>query len=192
MTALAVGIGCGITSASALKCWGENGSGQLGINYVSTATAYVAATETISDIHTTSIATPQSVVSLSADVTSVSGGNLSACAIVSGGVKCWGNNITGQLGDNTLTASYNPIQTSGLTSGISAVSAGSNHTCAIKSDGSLVCWGQNSSGQVGDNTVNLRRVPTQVSGITSGATVVSASPNDFYLRGLEWRSLLLR
>ena len=44
------------------------------------------------------------------------------------------------------------------------ISAGSSHACGIKSDGTLWCWGSNSSGQLGDNTTTQRLVPTAISG----------------------------
>ena len=44
------------------------------------------------------------------------------------------------------------------------VSVGSSHTCGIKSDDSLWCWGDNSGGQLGDNSTTERLVPTAVNG----------------------------
>jgi len=65
----------------------------------------------------------------------VSAGSDFSCALVNGGVKCWGSNGSGQLGDGTNTERDTPVDLIGLTSGIAAVSAGGNHTCALTTGG---------------------------------------------------------
>ena len=79
-------------------------------------------------------------------------GGLHSCAVTtSRGVKCWGQNDNGQLGDGTLTNSYLPKDvyvsgTSGTTlSDVLAISAGHRHTCALISGGTVKCWGNNAS-----------------------------------------------
>jgi alpha-tubulin suppressor-like RCC1 family protein len=69
----------------------------------------------------------------------------------------WGNNGSGQLGDNTVTNKSNPVQT--VTGGINwkSVVCGIYTTAAIKTDGTLWVWGENNWGQIGDNTVNIKR-----------------------------------
>ena len=44
------------------------------------------------------------------------------------------------------------------------VSAGNAHSCGIKSDGTLHCWGFNTSGQLGDNSMTDRLIPTAING----------------------------
>ena len=58
---------------------------------------------------------------------------------------------------------------------VRSAAAGAGFTCAIRSDGSLLCWGDNVSGQLGDGTLIARATPTIVSSVTAGATVVSAA-----------------
>jgi alpha-tubulin suppressor-like RCC1 family protein len=51
------------------------------------------------------------------------------------------------------------------------IAAGNEHTCAVEALGTVKCWGLNSSGQLGDNTVTTRRVPTQVYGQSTFVTI---------------------
>jgi len=55
------------------------------------------------------------------------------------------------------------------------ISAGYHHSCAITNKGSLLCWGQNASGQLGNGAKDLARVtPELVRGFTADVTAVSA------------------
>jgi len=104
-----------------------------------------------------------------------------------GTVWAWGNNTSGQLGDNTTTQRTLPIQVqgpggSGFLTGIEAISAGASHSLALKDDGTVWSWGSNTSGQLGDNTTTQRTTPVQVKGLGSsgfltGVTAISAGSN---------------
>ena len=73
------------------------------------------------------------------------------CALTSGGgVKCWGENSSGQLGDGgSQRESAVPVDVVGLASGVKAIaaSAGDNYTCASMTKGGAKCWGDNSQGR---------------------------------------------
>jgi alpha-tubulin suppressor-like RCC1 family protein len=91
----------------------------------------------------------------------IAAGIAHTCAITpEGGVKCWGNNKFGQLGDGTNTGSNVPVNVVGLQGGTTIV-AGGNHTCVL-SGGDVWCWGQNNKGQLGDGTTTDRNIPVKV------------------------------
>ena len=108
----------------------------------------------------------------------IAAGNDHACALTTdGGVKCWGKNGWGQLGDGTTTQRLTPTPVSGLSSGVAEITAGSTQTCAIITGGAVKCWGGNANGQLGDGTTTQRLTPTAVIGLASGVTAIAAGAN---------------
>ncbi len=94
--------------------------------------------------------------------------------MVGGGVKCWGWNDYGQVGDNSIAQRWIPVNVTGLATGVSGIAAGNGHTCAVLLGGGVKCWGDNTYGQVGDGTsANTRLTPVDVSG-PAGASKVYA------------------
>jgi len=147
---------CAVTTAGGIKCWGDNFTGQLG------------------DGSTTSRSVPMDVSSLSSGVSSVSTGNYHTCTVTTaGGVKCWGDNFSGQLGDGSTNTSSVPVDVTGLSSGVSSVSAGGNHTCAVTTAGAVKCWGYNGVGQLGNGNTNTSSMPVDVVGLSSGVSAIS-------------------
>ena len=152
---------CAVTSTGGVKCWGRNPDGQLG------------------DGTKTDRNTPVAVSGLASGVTAVSAGSHHTCALTTaGGVKCWGSNDAGYLGDGTNNDSNVPVDVSGLASGVTAISAGAYHTCALTTAGGVKCWGSNYSGELGDGTNNDSNVPVDVSGLASGVAAVAAGGRD--------------
>jgi alpha-tubulin suppressor-like RCC1 family protein len=161
VSALAVGRDhtCALTGAGGIKCWGYNFFGRLGDG-------------TIIDR-----LTPVDVSGLTSGVTALAAGDSHTCAVTGagGGVKCWGWNGNGQLGDGTTTNHSTPVDVSGLTGGVTEVAAGYWHTCAVTGAGGVKCWGNNLYGQLGDGTTISRSgTPVDVSGLASGVAALAA------------------
>ncbi len=148
---------CALTTAGAVRCWGWNRSGQLG------------------DGTTTERTTSVAVSGLGSGVAAIATGGAHACALTgAGGVKCWGSNQGGQLGDGTTTPRRTPVDVLGLASGVTAIAAGGGHTCALMDDGGVKCWGFNFDGRLGDGTSTSSGVPVSVLGLTVGVRAISA------------------
>lgn len=139
---------CALARTGRLACWGANFSGQLG------------------DGTTIKRNTPSLIVSgLSQPASRIAAGSEHTCAAIPDGVKCWGANLSGQLGDGTNINRSTPVGVSGILGNVSEILAGSSHTCALSTSGAMMCWGANFSGQLGDGT-NLNRVtPRDVPGL---------------------------
>lgn len=78
-----------------------------------------------------------------------------ACAVTTmGSVECWGRNDAGQIGDGSTTTALvpTPAWPADLTNA-TAIAAGLRHTCALRMDGTVVCWGRDARGQLGDGVV---------------------------------------
>jgi alpha-tubulin suppressor-like RCC1 family protein len=87
------------------------------------------------------------------------GGNHSCALLAAGGVRCWGANATGQLGDGRTGVDRRSPPIADVLSGVTAVGAGVAHTCALSADGGVRCWGNNTSGQLGDGSTAARATP---------------------------------
>jgi alpha-tubulin suppressor-like RCC1 family protein len=141
-----------------VKCWGFNGSGQLGDGTTTTRLFPV-------------------IVSGITNAVAIAAGEFHTCALLAdGSARCWGDNSTGQLGDGTTTDRPAPTEVTisflkrTLSGGVVAIvplvnlvriATGRRHTCAILADGSVRCWGENAFGQIGSGTTfdQLRPVP---------------------------------
>jgi alpha-tubulin suppressor-like RCC1 family protein len=151
-----------------LTAWGGNSFGQLGNNSTTDSNVPVPVT--------------QSGALLAKTVLSVAVGDEHSLALCSDGtIAAWGRNSSGQLGNNSVVNSSVPVlvNQSGVLAGktVVAVAAGSSHSLALCSDATLVAWGINNYGQLGNGGTTNSSVPVLVtqSGVLAGETVVSVA-----------------
>lgn len=150
---------CAVTPGGGVSCWGANDNGQLG-------GGAPAGPEPSG---------PVEVVGLDGGVQAIAAGGYHTCALTSaGGVKCWGYNLYGQLGDGTNADSNRAVNVVGLERGVDAIATGWGHTCAVTSGGGVKCWGNNPFGGLGDGTRTDRSAPVDVSGLATGVRSIAA------------------
>ncbi|MCB0047760.1 MAG: hypothetical protein KDD92_20225 [Caldilineaceae bacterium] len=148
---------CALTTSGGVKCWGNNGDGQLGIG---TTTIHL---------------TPISVTGLNSGVADVSTGRGHTCALMTtGGVKCWGDNEYGQLGDGSKVNRLTPTNVVGLGSSMATINAGNYYTCALTTAGGAKCWGDNNFSQLGDGSSVTKTTPVNVVGLSSGVVSIGS------------------
>jgi alpha-tubulin suppressor-like RCC1 family protein len=101
----------------------------------------------------------------------ISTGNNHTCGLAINGVAyCWGDNRAGQLGNGTTTNSATPVPVTGPSGAgqlgfVTSVIAGGDHTCATALGlgiGTAYCWGDNSSGELGNGTTTNSSIPVPV------------------------------
>ena len=134
-TALAAGLdfSCIVTGSGA-RCWGANGSGQIGL---ALGTMWNGVAPTV--VPGTSGATGLAIGAPSCF----------GCVLGAGGVvSCWGCNGDGQLANGSATASATAAPAMGLPPA-AAITLGETHACALTATGAVWCWGGNGSGQLG-------------------------------------------
>lgn len=159
---------CAVLDNGLVTCWGRGSSGQLGIGSMSTRVDRPTATNSM----------PGNVAA-----TMVSSGYDHTCALLQNGeVACWGLNDKGQLGDGTSGVAATAWQTSpSLTTQLPggraavSVSAGFKTTCALLDNGSVSCWGNGVSGEMGNGQNNSSRSPVLVGNFGQGRTALSVS-----------------
>jgi alpha-tubulin suppressor-like RCC1 family protein len=164
---------CAILTDQTVRCWGKNDQGQLGLGNTNIVTG-----------------TPNALgkVDIGGLAQSVVLGSSWACALLTtGGVHCWGSNTGGRLGTGTIT----PLNTStpsqiaamfptwvSLGNTATAIGAGGSSTCARLTDGSVRCWGDNGSGQLGtgmSTQFSRTMVPSAYSGVLLPAAKTATS-----------------
>ena len=109
------------------------------------------------------------------DATGVSAGGALSCILVGGGgVKCWGYNLDGELGNSSLMNSSMPVSVGGITGAI-AVNSGYKHTCAVFPAGAVSCWGTGDVGELGNGTLMGSSTPVSVTGLSGVASSSSGA-----------------
>lgn len=140
---------CAITTAGDVRCWGDNFEGQLG------GQAWPVARIPVE-------------VSGLPEMMSVDAGDAHTCGVTAtGAVKCWGDNWAGQLGNGSTEDQTAPVDVVGLSAGVVDVTAGGAHSCALLETGSVMCWGWNPWGALGDGSTTSSAVPVEVDGLSN-------------------------
>ena len=171
-TVLSVSMGnrhsLALCSDGSLAAWGGGNNGQLGNGSNTTRSVPTV-------VDSSGALSGRRVISVAAG----SSHSLALCS--DGGLVSWGDNSRGQLGIESVTISSVPVavNTAGALSGKSVVSISSSydHNLALCSDGTVVAWGNNNYGQLGNTTTTTSSLPVLVdaTGVLAGKTVVSVS-----------------
>ncbi|MBI4040571.1 MAG: hypothetical protein HY390_01760 [Deltaproteobacteria bacterium] len=151
-----IGLGqehsCALLNNGTVKCWGKNVSSQLGDN-TALDQMFAVSVKNLSDVKEIEIGKGSSETNKGAH----------SCAILNDGkAKCWGYNFYLQCGSGANRADLSKArfvqeQSGNQLENVKQISCSSEHTCGILNDGSIYCWGKNSSGQVGDTTFESPR-----------------------------------
>ena len=146
--ALGVSHACALDALGAIRCWGANDGGQLGIGDLDPRGDEPGEMGTALPTLDFGDAPPAIQLSLEA---------AHSCALFEGGeVRCWGEGAGGRLGQGSADViGDEPLELATLPAidlgGLRArqVIAGSGHSCALLEDASVRCWGVNDIGQLG-------------------------------------------
>ncbi|HYO74418.1 MAG TPA: chromosome condensation regulator RCC1 [Archangium sp.] len=160
------GLHGGAVRGGRLYTWGQNTQGQLGLGDATART------------------TP-AVVELSRVASIAFNSNSSLAVREDGTVWTWGANASGQLGLGTppvegqprtadTAARSRPTQVPGLTDAVSGA-LGFSHSLVLKADGTVVAFGKNNNGQLGDGTTTDRDYPVPVRGLTDVVRLAGGS-----------------
>lgn len=182
-TDVQAGIGhvCAILSGGGVKCWGLNNHGQLG--YGDT---------TMRGLTSATLGNNLPYINLGTGLTAkqLALGSDHTCVLLSSnGVKCWGRNDFGQLGQghtsplglsaNQMGDQLAPINLgTGRTAKV--ISGGLSHTCAVLDNNQMKCWGYNGDGELGiETSTNMGSGPGQMGdslpAVNLGTGLVAAS-----------------
>lgn len=159
-----LGTACGIRTDGSAWCWGDDNFGKMGNGAdPSSSRPNLVQTDT----------GPGGWY----DWRTIDVGGYKTCGIRTNGTAwCWGAAGTGQLGNNTTTPHQSrPVQVvdsagTGNWSNWISICSGASHGCGVRTDGSAWCWGLNSDGRLGDNSLVNSPKPVQVRDSTGGAS----------------------
>lgn len=155
--------GCAWLNTGAVKCWGANAAGQLGLG--NNTIVGDGPGELGSNLMVSNLGTNKSVTSLAFGI------NFGCAHFMDGTTRCWGRNDRGQLCEgNALTRGDGPnemgdnIPNLDVGPGVTVVSmaGGRVHFCALLSDGNVKCWGGAGAGQTGlGTTLDRGKLPNE-------------------------------
>ena len=155
-----------MTANGGVKCWGHRAHGRLGNRSSGNGNTY----------YPVSVYAGSSGSELLSDIVQVDIGYGHACAVTSGGgVKCWGRGQAGALGNRSTNNKNYPVSVragstgSDFLSNIVQVDVGYAYACAVTSGGGVKCWGNGSSGRLGNRSTNNKDYPVSVRAGSTGS-----------------------
>ncbi|CAN0188731.1 unnamed protein product, partial [Ectocarpus fasciculatus] len=176
-TAIAAGEShtCALLDDDSIKCWGLNSSGQLGQG---------DDLDRGDSAETLGANLPAIALGTGDVPTAIDCGSFYTCALLDdGSAKCFGENADGELGTGTtddvglLPADMGDSLTAAAIGDTAQdIAGGGATTCAIVSDDSVICWGQGSSGQLGQGTDENVVVIEDAEPIDVGSDTLASSP----------------
>jgi hypothetical protein len=142
-----------------VKGWGNDEKEQLG-------------NVALEEEEATSSNVPVAVDTLTGVAAVAAGTNHSMALLSAGTVMAWGDDTFGELGNGAVKAhETTPVAVSGL-SGVTTISAGAQNSAALLSSGSVMTWGNDSSGVLGDGVPSgMSDTPVGVVGLTKVASI---------------------
>jgi alpha-tubulin suppressor-like RCC1 family protein len=144
-----------VLSDGTIRSWGKNDHGQLG------------------DGTTTEIPTPVTVSGVSDAQAVATGGWHSLALLDNGSVMSWGSNTYGELGTGSgPNDQTTPVFVLGINNAI-AIAAGDHFSMVLLDDGTILSWGSNKRGQLGDGTQISSNTPVSVSGINTASAIAA-------------------
>lgn len=156
-------ISCAKLDDLSVKCWGRNDRGQMGIGNIAGNNSALGddVNEMGDNLAPIDFGTGRTAVKLTGGINHI-------CALLDNAtVKCWGRNDRGQLGKNNTTSlgdnvnemgdfltAVNIDGNSGGARTATDIISGTDHNCVIRDNATMICWGRNSNGQLGNGNTN--------------------------------------
>lgn len=125
---------CVVLGSGIVQCWGSNSNGELGNGTTNNST------------------TPVTVTGITNAVRITAGNEFFCATLLTGAVNCWGLGTSGQLGNQSAAQQNSPIAVKGLSGSVLKAVGGGLDGCALLTGGAINCWGDNTYGQLGNDT----------------------------------------
>lgn len=162
---------CALLADGNVRCWGSNSFGQLGYSNTS-------------GVGPTTTPASAGDVTVGGTVTQIAANGNHTCALLAdGGVRCWGDGFSGQLGygnqsnvgPTTTPASAGNVDVGGA---VIQLAAGGSHTCALLTQGKVRCWGAGAYGRLGygnQSSVGANNTPASAGDAAVGGMVTQVT-----------------